>query len=68
MSVHSKVILEKSQDSVHRPQLLKRKEARAESNRGPSVYNPNSLPLGQAGSHQHQETFLVVYLARIKFP
>ena len=35
----------KSQDSVHRPQLLKRKESR-----GPSAYQPNALSLGQTGS------------------
>ena len=37
----------KSQDSVHRPQLLKRKESRS----GPSAYQPNASPLGHTGSH-----------------
>ena len=32
------------------PQLLKRKETEADSNRGPSAYQPNALPLGQTGS------------------
>ena len=39
-------------DSLHAPQLLKReaRRAEAESNRSPSVYQPNALPLGQNGS------------------
>ena len=28
------------------------RRAEADSNRGPSVYQPNALPLGQTGSHQ----------------
>ena len=40
----------KSQDRVHKPQLLKRKEAEAVSNRGPYAYQPNVLPLGQTVS------------------
>ena len=44
-------MMEKSQDSVHKPRLLKRKRrAEAVSNRGPSAYQPNALPLGQTGS------------------
>ena len=41
-----------SQDSVHKPQPFWR-ERRAEgvSNRGPSAFQPNALPLGQTGSH-----------------
>ena len=31
--------------------FLKRKRAEAVSNRGPSAYQPNALPLGQTGSH-----------------
>ena len=34
-----------SQDRVHKPQLLKRKESRAVSNRSPSAYQPTALPL-----------------------
>ena len=30
--------------------LLKKRRAEAESNRGPFAYQPNALPLGQAGS------------------
>ena len=42
----------KSQDSVHKPQPFRReRKAEAESNRGPSAYQPNALPLGQTGSH-----------------
>ena len=40
----------RSQDSVHRPQLLKRKESRSGFNRDPSAYQPDALPLGQTGS------------------
>ena len=41
----------KSQDSVHKPQPFWRKRrAEAESNRGPSAYQHNALPLGPAGS------------------
>ena len=36
--------------SMHRPQLLERKESQADSNRGPSAYQPNALTLGQTGS------------------
>ena len=40
-----------SQDSVHKPQPFRRKRrAEAVSNRGPSAYQPNALPLGQTGS------------------
>ena len=40
----------KSQDSVHKPQFLKRKESRSGSNQGPSAYQPSALPLGHTGS------------------
>ena len=41
----------KSQDSVHKPQPLRReRRAEAVSNRGPPAYQPNALPLGQTGS------------------
>ena len=35
---------------LYRPQPLKRKENEADSNRCPSAYQPNALPLGQTGS------------------
>ena len=44
----------KSQDSVHKPQFLKRKESRSGSNRGPSAYQPIALPLGHTGSHERR--------------
>ena len=47
----SLTVLTKSQDSVHNPQFLKRKESRSGSNRGPSAYQPSALPLGHTGSH-----------------
>ena len=38
-------------DSVHKPQPFWREmRAEAVSNRGPSAYQPNALPLGQTGS------------------
>ena len=41
----------KSQDSVHKPQpFWRERRADAVSNRGPSAYQPNALPLGQTGS------------------
>ena len=40
----------KSQDGVHKPQLLKRKENRVWLEHGPSAYQPSALPLGQTGS------------------
>ena len=40
-----------SQDSVHKPQpFWRERRAEAVSNRGPSAYQPNALPLGQTGS------------------
>ena len=40
------------QDSVHKPQPFSReRRTEAVSNRGPSAYQPNALPLGQTGSH-----------------
>ena len=45
------VLFSLAQDSVHRPQLLKtERRGEADSNRGPSAYQPNALPLGQTGS------------------
>ena len=43
----------KSLGSVHKPQILKRKESRSGSNPGPSSYQPSALPLGQSGSQLH---------------
>ena len=31
--------------------FLSERRAEADSNRGPSAYQPNALPLGQTGSH-----------------
>ena len=46
----SLIVRTKSQDSIHKPQLFERKRrAEAESNRGPSAYQPNALLLGQTG-------------------
>ena len=41
----------KSQDSVHKPQpFWRERKPEAVSNRGPSAYQPNALPIGQTGS------------------
>ena len=41
----------KSQDSIHKPHPFGReRRAEAVSNRGPSAYQLNDLPLGQTGS------------------
>ena len=43
--------MDKSQDNVHKPQpFWRERRAEAVSNRGPSAYQPNALPLGQTGS------------------
>ena len=42
----------KSEDIVHKPQCLKRKESWSRSNRGPSAYQPSALPLGHTGSRK----------------
>ena len=47
-------LIMRSKVTRQRPQattFLKRKENEAESSQGPSVYQPNALPLGQTGSH-----------------
>ena len=54
----SLIVWAKSQDSLHKPQFLKRKDNRSGSNRGPSAYQPSALPLGHIGS---QETGVVGY-------
>ena len=50
----SLIVWTKSRDSVHKPQILKRKESRSGSNRGPSAYQPSALPLGHTGSHSER--------------
>ena len=40
----------KSQDSVHRPRLLKREQSRSGIKPGSSAYQPNALALGHTGS------------------
>ena len=52
----------KSQDSVHKSQPLffwRERRAEAVSNRGPSAYQPNALPLGQTGSTSQCEHILL---------
>ena len=38
--------------------LWRERRAEADSNRGPSAYQPNALPLGQTGSHFWSSTFV----------
>ena len=46
----------KSQDSVHKPQpFWRERRAEAVSNRSPSAYQPNALPLGQTGSLKNND-------------
>ena len=54
----------KSQNSVHKPQFLKRKDSRSGSNRDPSAYQSSALPLGHTGSRQqlvNPKTLCTVY-------
>ena len=55
----------KSQDSVHKPQFLKRKESRSGSNRGPSAYQSSALPLGHTGSLTCCEAKSLFYRRRV---
>ena len=55
----------KSQDSVHKPQPFRReRRAEAVSNRGPSAYQPNALPLGQTGSPLSVHLSTIIYRLR----
>ena len=46
-----------SHRSVHKPQpFWRERRAEADSNRGPSAYQPTALPLGQTGSHKPQQS------------
>ena len=49
----SLIVRAKSQDSVHKPQFLKRKESRSGSNRGPSADQHSALPLGHTVSQTY---------------
>ena len=47
----SLIVRDKLQDGVHKPQPFgSERRAESESNRGPSAYQPNALPLSQTGS------------------
>ena len=46
----SLIMWAKSQDSVHKPQFLKKKESRSGLYQGPSAYQPSAIPLGHTGS------------------
>ena len=53
----SLIVWEKPQDSVHKPQFLKRKESQSGSNQGPSAYQPSALPLGHTSSQRVEVRF-----------
>ena len=38
------------EEQSHKTRTFEEKRAEADSNRGPSAYQPNALPLGQTGS------------------
>ena len=64
ISAKSTIVWAKSQDSVRKPQFLKRKESRSGSNRGPSAYQPSALPPGHTGSQElpvQQSIFLYLW-------
>ena len=44
----------------------KGEKAEAESNRGPSDYQPNALPLGQTGSQVLFLVFLILFISQLK--
>ena len=62
----SLIVWAKSQDSVHKPQFLKRKESRSRSNQGPSAYQPSALPLGHTGSLPSDGGAVKVYILGYK--
>ena len=54
------------QDSVHRPQpFWRERRAEADSNRGPSAYQPNALLLGQTGSRSRKICLLPVLVVKV---
>ena len=58
----SLIVWAKSQDSVQKPQLLKKRERRAEADRTTVAYQPSALPLGHTGSHNLPSLPLSVFL------
>ena len=52
-----------SHKTVHKPQpFLRERRAKAVSNRGPSAYQPNALPLGQTGPEASQNLCFYIKL------
>ena len=47
--------------------LFEERKAEAESNRGPSAYQPNALPLGQTGS-QYLAALAITFIALVFVP
>ena len=40
------------------------RRAEADSNRSPSAYQPNALPLGQTGSHKYTSVWITTYIVK----
>ena len=50
-----------SYNSIHRHNFWRERRAEVDSNRGPSAYQPNTLPLGQTGSHYSEWVTVAFY-------
>ena len=48
--------------------FLRERRAEAVSNRGPSAYQPNALPLGQTGSRRYSERWQRTYTSFLQAP
>ena len=58
----SLIVTDKSQDSVHKPQLLKRMQSPSGIEpTGRSAYQPTALPLGHTGAHHLTLTYYIDY-------
>ena len=64
----SLIVWPKSQDSVHKPQFLKRKETLSGSNRSPTAYQHSALPLGQTGSQVWSQSEQVAIIGTHRSP
>ena len=58
------IVWAKSQDGVHKPHILNRKQTRSGSNRGPSAYQSSVLPLDHTGSRFKVATTDRIYFYR----
>ena len=58
VSIGSDGQIHKTVSTNHNLFELRERRAEAVSNRGPSAYQPNALPLGQTGSHTETVRFI----------